>query len=333
MRCSIRPITLFPTGCINYDIHGIVKLKSYIKEIHIPKFFIVERDIKPDITIYLMESSEVLRKHSPIGMSSHLRYSESAKLVSFIFRPIGLDLSYGLRDLCGQTELYLASAYNRMGKFLLYPVSGVFRPCDYVKLILNVKLLQKSHTFLVAGAFSLDGHGILISSLSGMGKTSTTLLALKELKGRFLSEDTVIINDEGLILSYPEPMRLHSRVPFLPDKYVEPMGLLERVIAKSAKVNYITILEEGSQCKFEPIDHEQAPAKLLSIKRKLVPWFAENTVQTYQCVDPSFSISQLMSKEEEIFKKFVRKADCFKLQCKRANAECYLQLLRNVVRE
>jgi hypothetical protein len=105
-----------------------------------------------------------------------------------------------------------------------------------------------------------------------------------------------------------------------------------RRIAESAGVSKIVILEEGSQTKFELIDQEEASARLLSIKRKLIPYFAENTIQAYPHVDPSFSISGLMSKEEEIFKKFTRKAECFMLQCKRASAECYVQLLENIIK-
>ncbi len=174
---------------MDFDIHGL-KIRadqSYL----FPDYFRVESVDKPDLTIE-RESCRSFAKvrHERLGLQfwggGDTVYFES----SGYYRHLQQILLSGLLDK--KTVLSFHSDTKRHGVENL------------IKLVFQVKLLQKGMTLVHAAGLEKDGEGVLISGWPRSGKSSTALKLARESGYKLLGDDMVILGEDGTIYSFPK---------------------------------------------------------------------------------------------------------------------------------
>lgn len=329
---------------MDYDIHGILKVRNNVDFIYIPSCFEVEK-CDPDLTINAGEKLEVdLSVANRFG--PHYYGIENGGWVYYDY-PMNKNLLLNILD---KAEIRTTGSSLRIAKFKwnLYALSYQ---------IMLLKLLQKDHMFLHAACVSNNGSAILLPALNNTGKTATALNLLKD--HHFISDDRVILNANGIAYSYPFPITLkpHTpkltgikigkldtillhlghllyKIPIVDINFAPPfMGIkdIHEVVKdvkidKSAKVETICLLERGTG-GVEEVDKDLMVKKLLSLNRHEFPYQTHQSLLAYMYFNPSFDIDELAAKEKEILSNIVEKASCFVLKC---NDGGYYKLVENV---
>lgn len=110
---------------------------------------------------------------------------------------------------------------------------GVIEPFLYYRLP------RKGYSLVHASVVSQDGSGLMFAGSGHVGKTT---LALQMVKGgmSYFGDDLVIINQEGMILSYPEPLQIEGQhlamFPELSRVLTKRLGFFEkRELRKTGK--------------------------------------------------------------------------------------------------
>jgi hypothetical protein len=202
-------------------------------------------------------------------------------------------------------------------------------------MITHVKLLQKNHTFLVGACFEPNNNkAIIISSMGEMGKTSLVFKMMKEKGNKFLSDDMVIISDNGQVYSYPKPIRIRqvSIPPMHIEKYASPRVLLgsKDQMKEQSKIGNIVLLERGSETELKQLSLDDALNKIILINRKLLPYHMERSLIAYSYMDTSFSISKLMESETAIIRKFLNDATFYSVKSRFGDIDSSSKILRGI---
>jgi len=324
----------------SYDIHGLLKISSY-SPVFIPNYFRSTLTCdQQDIILRLRKGREDPDQNFT-QIASGLYYKKDERLVVSSVRIFGVTISWSLKQLWETpTEIALSREYEILSKTLLkMPISTVFPIQAYVQHVLHLKLLSKNHTFLVGGCFEPNDNSpaIIISSMGEMGKTTTTLKALREVGGKYLGDDMTIINKDGTIYAYPKPLRSRRfNTPLISvESHVPPIQVLgsQAMIKKVSKVGAVCLLERGKRDEVKLINREEALGKLLAISRKLLPYHMERTVLAYLYMDNSQNLSEVMQKETRVLRNFLKHADCYVLTCRHKDPTYYIKSLRAIADE
>ena len=99
------------------------------------------------------------------------------------------------RSLCPSIILKLKDIQNY--SYEEFVTKNIIYNCiDY---ILQNLQLSKKQSFIHASSFDINGKGLTLLSWGGIGKTNLLLKILNEKKGRFVSDDLGIIDENGNI--------------------------------------------------------------------------------------------------------------------------------------
>lgn len=323
----------------NYDIHGLLEISSDF-DCYVPDYFLTTTECSiPDIILSKTGAKTVSSSRSTQITPDIFCLRDERRIVSSISL-FGLKATWSLRNLLERpTEVYINRTYRTLSKTILtMPISTAFPDNSYIQMIMHVKLLYKNHAFLVGACFEPNDRttAILISSMGGMGKTTTLLKALKEMSGRYLSDDMVIIDKDGTIYSYPKPIRFRRiNVPlFAFETYMPPAQAIGSTpIASSSQIGTICLLERGVENKVQQLDRKEAQNKLLAITRKLLPYYMERTLLAYSYMDSSFNLDNLMQTETKIISQFLSHANIYTLTCNSKKSSSYVRLLKDLINE
>lgn len=328
-------------SCRNYyDIHGLLKVGTDITG-YVPDYFREPSVRNLDLLLSSGTSSPEILTETCTKIAHGLYCCEYEKLVVSTISLLAFKATWAVKRLLGKpTEVYISPTYRMLSKTLLkMPISTVFPDHAFIQMIMHIKLLYNAHTFLVGACFEPNDTtpAIIISSMGDIGKTSTIFQALKEIGGKYLSDDMIIVNKEGTVFSYPKPIRIRRiNVPLVAlERYVDPIqivGSKER-IKRESKAGTLCFLEHATENEVKPLDREDALAKVLAINRKLLPYFMERTLLAYSYMNPQFSLSKIMQKEAEILRQLLKHVDCYVLKCSLKNPKGYVELLRNLINE
>ena len=236
----------------------------------------------------------------------------------------------------GQSELFITRGYEQLSHFIKMPVGNFVPIKSFIEKIVHLKLLLSGYSFLVGSCFEPDNYNgaIVLTSQGGVGKTTTILKLMSALKGKFLSDDKIIINKDGTIYAYPEKIRIRRNgFPFGGiDRYQSPMEKFgTRIKVTPSKVKVIFFLERASRREILKIDPEQAIDKLLAINGKILPYFSERTILAYSYISPSFRIREIMQEESNIIRNFVNNSDCYILRDNLEQKSLYIDLMNSIL--
>lgn len=326
---------------INYNIHNLLTIVSDFN-CYIPSYFKTPSELNnPDIILHRKKVNVDKESKSTVTtIAPNLYLQHDLQLVASCYNLASIKARWALRNLVNQpTEVYLSSSYTKISKKILkIPISTVFPADSYVQMIMHIKFLLKDHTFLIGASFQPNdsNSAILISSMGGMGKTTTLLNSLKNVNGNFLSDDMVIINKNGIVYSYPKPIRIRQLKvgPLSVEKYLPPDNVIgASSIINSSRIGTVCILERGKKNEIKPINRKEAESKLLAITRKLLPYYIERTVLAYSYMDASFNLIKIMQKEVEIIRNFIKHSNPYILRCNYQDSNSYTKLLKELLYE
>jgi len=293
----------------SFDIAGLLGVKTTLNAINIPSFFKVKHLNSPaDLTLCL-GYYEGVRKNS----EDRILNLQGRKLI--------------LKNLEGKTLLQSFSDRYRLFRQLSINEKNL------IKALLQIKLLQKNHSFIHSACLAKKGEGILISAPSNTGKTFTSMeLALNQ-GFEFLSDDMTIIAPNGTAYCYPIPMtigrthidhfhidltmreRLNFRfknfifkIPWIrllfPEFRFEPVRLGIKAFRKTVSIKTLCLLEVGTKGKSEVKHLSKASAlqKLWMNNRMNLRFFELPELMVYSQAYPTFDLDVLMSTHKKILK-------------------------------
>lgn len=201
---------------MDYDIHGLVKIKSNLK-LPIPSYFEVGDVANPDVEISVQDLDFKKPEGDKVMRIGYYYWFDGPRMR--FLHPAGARLE--LEDLAGRPKVRLNSRFKRFGSNAALEF--------LVDRILLVKLAQKGCAFVHAGAVEWNGNSALIVAPPDFGKTST-VLSLVGSGAKLLGDDHVIITPEGKIMCYPRPQTVSPQT--LTGNVVKPLRFYKRWLAK-----------------------------------------------------------------------------------------------------
>ena len=172
-----------------YNIHGIVRVSSNV-EGFIPKHFECKSLKNVDLEIREGDFEFNKKAHKKIDFKFYSGQNKAYFESLFYGRPIYKVL---IANLVGRTKLSFTTMTRR-----------IFGVHELIRMLLEIKLLQKGFTLVHAGGVAKENHGYLILGWSGIGKSSTIFGLAKERDFEIFGDDRVILSKGGEIYSYPE---------------------------------------------------------------------------------------------------------------------------------
>lgn len=166
-----------------YDIHGIIKLKSFTQLYEMEYFRSSDHDVRLD----------------------DIDISVGSDVDNPVYKDLLCSLSIELDD---NENIYMGiSNLLEWSKHVLY--------VNLVEPLLRLSLVPKGYALLHLACLEKDGEGIMISAPPDTGKTSCILKCLKDSndnggKLRLLSDDMIIAGMDGSLLSFPKPFTISS---------------------------------------------------------------------------------------------------------------------------
>lgn len=242
---------------LNYNIHDILQIRSNIPVA--PPCFIQEASECVDIEVYRDGKLESpLSRLTPLGL--RLFYDEDTLIHKCRFF---LDAHLQIKD--PQNKIILK--FNRM-------YSLVRNPKAYFLAFLQMKLLDKDFTFIHAAGVVKNGESLLFPAFSDTGKTTTTLLFLKD-GYNVLGDDKIITNGQT-IFSYPQRIgkktfRPFDTIPFL--KKVKFRKFINPPIVLKASPNKLFFLTIGNKNEVKEVDKEDITEKVSTMTEATCPLF------------------------------------------------------------
>ena len=175
-------------------------------------------DSQPDICVTLKEDKWQLDKKA-IRVSRNIWIGESSVFISEIERFPGLKISARVENYALHIDAFFQNKdISLPGRILMFLKPNTrYKEVLYIGLYYYLILMPLfyylehfNQTFLLhASSVAINGNGIILSGLGGIGKSTFSLgtLALKD--SRFLS-DNLIFFDDKKIYSCPEPIALDN---------------------------------------------------------------------------------------------------------------------------
>jgi len=330
-----------------YNIHGIIRVKSYFGE-YLPRFFKTSSSIKtPDMIIYPYDFLKKKYDHVEwIQISPQVYYAHvNDEALAILSRKVaGIEIASALKSLdSNPTEVFINRNYRIVSKFLVMPISSLRSLTEFITTVIHVKLILRGFSFITGACFrpSTFKRAVLLSSLGRVGKTTTSLRILMRVGGEFFSDDKVIIDGIGNVYSYPSALLIRKgSLPSLdiiirpsPERYFAQYPTVR--LGKTCKIGMIVFLERGKDMRIIQIDAENAFLKMRTITDIMVPqYLAERLIVLYSYIKPDFNIYELRQQEIKLIEEFVRRADQYViLRCPYEKPHLYSHLLEELIRD
>ncbi|MCC6019082.1 MAG: hypothetical protein LM601_08620 [Candidatus Verstraetearchaeota archaeon] len=247
-----------------------------------------------------------------------------------------------LKDLLGETLLAITKHYY-MTRYVL-DFSPAVLGSSLIQQILRIKMLLKGLSLLHCACISHkeSNTGILLSAYPDIGKTTTTLLAVKSGLFEYLSDDEIIVDQNHVAWAFPKVFNIRnlkytgfrikstfrkklsssmlSLVPWPLNIY---LSRIEHVdvgnvipIKEHAPIKYIFILESGQNlCKL--LSKEECIRKLWLNNKRQYSCIPE-LLNIYAYFNADFDLEELINKEKKLISDLAFQSECFLIKAKNA---------------
>jgi dolichol-phosphate mannosyltransferase len=168
-------------ACFDYDIHGIVTVRSERRLPELESFRVIDGIDDPTISVRI---GRVARRD---GHRRRMCYRECGRL------GFGVDIEIGRR-----IDVVASSLLGR-SPHVLYT--------NVVEPLLRWTVVERGYALLHGASFAA-GKGVLVTARTDTGKTTTLLKTLDRHPYAFLSDDLTLVSPDGYALSYPKPLTI-----------------------------------------------------------------------------------------------------------------------------
>ncbi len=182
-----------PVRVYNYDIHGVLTVRSHARLPELEKFRVRRLDGTPNIVV--AEKRFGCRDRGELidisNERSSIRYDE--KLGG---RGFTIEVETGSQTMVWVSHLISSSPH------VLYT--------NVVEPILRWKFVEKGYALVHAACFTEGDDAHLVTARTDTGKTTTMLKILELGDYGFLSDDLVLLDSDGGLLTYPKPLTISN---------------------------------------------------------------------------------------------------------------------------
>jgi len=341
-------------GDFNYDVHGLIKIRSNMDLSLVDRrlsYFRVNKT-KPDVTVHVAKDFKVSVADA-VRLMPHLFGVENGKWVYYDHALAWFKLKLLIKKLLDETEIVATSSYLKM-HFKIGEITPLWK---IIPFIMDIKLLNKGYTFLHGACLSKQGKGVLLCAFPNTGKTLTALLSLKkEHDFSYLSDDITIVDDRGYAYCYPDPHPIFDHVKgkmidrkdfvkailklispvtrfYVPEPIKQFAGVYKEIgnpsIIKKTKIENIFFLEREQE-SLEEISHQKAYNKLVASKRYEFPFCTDPIILGYSYFNPEVKLEKLLLKEQKILLNLTACAHkCFILRSR--NPKRFIDMIESIV--
>lgn len=329
-----------------YSVHDIVKIKTNF-EPPIPNYFKVDSDDAFDADLeFIMGEIKDEMPESRKKRSGAFFYWVEGKALNIEYEIPIINARMVIDNLEGKTKVKFTKAFMKYGRIW-----------NLFEVIFAIKLLQKGYSIIHAGCLKYRDEGVLVVALRDTGKTSTVLSLLDGKNFRFMSDDQVIINEDGRVLCYPR--RVHISPYTLTSEILKPsrdiksrikrrlassrfevvfgdilkitMGNLRDVprelIEEEAKIKKVFVLSGGYEREeVRGLDRDDVARRILVNTFEIYNLLSIYSLNFYyQLFD--FDIFDLIDRQRKIVKGALKNAECYEV---RANVvKIYPEIVKN----
>ena len=174
-------------GRFNYDIHGLVTVRSDAKLPELDRFRIDGVLDHPTVRVSLG------RVKSPRSTD------DSCRICYREWGPFGFGCQI---DDHGDRIEILASRWLMFSEHVLYT--------NIVEPTLRWTFVKRGYALVHGACIAADGQAYLITARTDTGKTTTILKTLDNYPHAFLSDDLTLVSPDGHVMTYPKPLTISS---------------------------------------------------------------------------------------------------------------------------
>jgi len=247
-----------------------------------------------------------------------------------------------LNNLLGETLLAITKHYY-MTRYVL-DFSSALAGSNLIQHILRIKMLLKGLTLLHCACISHkdSNTGILLSAYPDVGKTTTTLLAVKSGLFEYLSDDETIVDQNRIAWAFPKTLNIRnleytgfrvkstlkrklgsSMVSLIPWPLNTYLSKIEHINVKDVipvkehvPIRYIFILEAG-QKSYKQLSKEECIRKLWLNNQRQYSCIPE-LLNIYAYFNVNFDLEELINEEKSLISNLVYRSECFLIKEKNA---------------
>ena len=185
------------SGAVDFDLHGLAGVR--VVDGTAADVAVVARQLGPLPRRLELEPDITIRFVDRLEPSTRLQY-------------------LGAREAGWAEDGFYLLRSRKQPALVRVPMERIGGPCElvcerglpavpYLIAILNLTVLTNGGLPLHAGAFELDGRGVLVTGWSKGGKTEL-LMAATRAGARYIGDEWVYLTDDGSMHGIPEPVRL-----------------------------------------------------------------------------------------------------------------------------
>lgn len=311
-----------------YNIHNVLSIKSDA-DLNI-RASEQEREAETyDLIVRQVERKPVM-KNGYRRISEGLYYSKTDDEIFSNIDIFGFNIYWGIQNLLGETtELVFNKAYRRFVNHIRFPVSSIHRLHPLIKMVMQIKLLQKQRSFLIGASVSINGRGIIFTGASAAGKTTTVMNVVKHLGAMFHSDDMSLITARG-IFNYPSNLYLRK----YPKGIFSFKGIMDpeihfngRITTSIPKDCHIFFLEQSVEKQIREICFLEGVEKACNINNKMFLYFSERILSSIPYVYNDLSLLSLQNLQKDVLSTHLKDARFFILSAETPND--YIDLLKS----
>jgi len=249
------------------------------------------------------------------GLAIEAHINENKLLIEGYFR--------GIKQSMFKKFLSLLNSHRKQGElqFIVLHYYFVLIPLFYYLEYFNGLFL------LHASAIDLDGKGVLLSGLGGVGK-STFSLGMMHIKGSKFISDNLIFFSDNKVYPCPEPIALDNKsiqmITSLKD-YLTPRNIeyshdrswyhvKPELISPETTPKYLFWLQQGNKNRVIPVEKENCIKNLIQIN------FLAKEVREYLSIAAALNLNfpNVISLDRyyELIRSLLLNVDCYVLQFK-----------------
>jgi len=291
-------------------------------------------DVDPDLSLYVVNEIKVDKtKAKRIGL--YYFGSQDGNWLYYESSLFGIKLQVLIKNLTGKkTEVFMTKPY-----YLAKRPTTLWRD---IHSFLQIKLLQKNALFLHSACISSQADGFLISAFADTGKTLTVLKCLENKAFHYVSDDLVIVDNDGFAWSMPRLINFDSlkRAGYLKNQsvlrknlfskiskmpllftYAEPIDAIDiykalnLTIKEKTRINKIFFLENDDESS-ELISENVAAWRLRLLNKIEFSYFPE-IVYVYSYLNQFFDYCRLEKTQDDLISNLSRNATSCILKSKK----------------
>jgi dolichol-phosphate mannosyltransferase len=175
------------TGRFNYDIHGLVTVRSDARLPELERFRIDGLLDHPTVRVALGPVGAPAADRRP----SRIRYREWGRL----------GFGCEIEDHGDRVDI-VAARWLALSPHVLYT--------NIVEPTLRWTFVKRGYALVHGACIAADGDAYLITARTDTGKTTTILKTLDRHPHAFLSDDLTLVSPDGRVLTYPKPLTISS---------------------------------------------------------------------------------------------------------------------------